>query len=144
MGGGEKVKLFIDCEFNEFKGELISMALVAENGKEWYEVLPCDNPKPWVERNVIPVLDKEPIPFREFQKSLYRFLKLFDRIHVIADWPEDVKHFCETLIISPGMRIDTPPLSFEIVREDFPSERPHNALADARGIMTYYKAKEVV
>ena len=27
------MNLFLDCEFNEFQGELISMALVAENGR---------------------------------------------------------------------------------------------------------------
>lgn len=42
------MRFFIDCEFNEFRGELISMALVAEDGREFYEVLPCPNPGAWV------------------------------------------------------------------------------------------------
>ena len=34
------MKLFLDCEFNGFGGELISMALVDENERYFYEVLP--------------------------------------------------------------------------------------------------------
>jgi hypothetical protein len=36
------------------------------------------------------------------------------------------------------MRINTPPLTMEIRRDDCPSEFPHNALADARGIRKFY------
>ena len=32
------MKLFLDCEFNGFGGELISMALVDENERYFYEV----------------------------------------------------------------------------------------------------------
>jgi hypothetical protein len=34
-----RMNLFIDCEFG---GKLISMAIVSEDGKEFYEVLPCE------------------------------------------------------------------------------------------------------
>ena len=47
------MKLFLDCEFNGFGGELISMALVDENERYFYEVLPCINPTAWVLDNVI-------------------------------------------------------------------------------------------
>ena len=36
------MKLWIDTEFNEYKGALISLALVAEDGREWYGVRFCD------------------------------------------------------------------------------------------------------
>lgn len=29
------MRLFLDCEFNEFKGALISMALISEDGREY-------------------------------------------------------------------------------------------------------------
>ncbi len=35
------MNLFLDCEFNGFGGELISMALVDEHGLFFYEVLEC-------------------------------------------------------------------------------------------------------
>lgn len=128
------MRIFIDCEFNEFKGDLISMALVSESGHEFYEVLDCPNPGEWVKVNVLPILNKRPVPFEIFQYKLYRFLNKFDFIHVVADWPEDIKHFCDALISGPGSRIDTPPLTMEVIRIDAYSTQPHNALADARGI----------
>jgi len=131
------MRFFLDCEFNEFKGELISMALVSEYDHEWYEVLPCENPGSWVKENVIPILNKKEISFKEFTKSLQNFLSQFQSIHIIADWPEDIAHFCNSLITGPGYRINTPPLTMEIIRIDAPSKLPHNALADARGIRDY-------
>jgi hypothetical protein len=57
-------------------------------------------------------------------------------VHLVADWPEDIQHFCEALITAPGLRIDTPPLTMEIRRDlDAVSALPHNALEDARAIM---------
>jgi len=128
------MRLWIDCEFNEFKGDLISMALVAEDGDEFYQVLHCENPGAWVAQNVMPILGKAPVGMGEFQVRLRAFLGQYPSIHVIADWPEDIKHFCDALITGPGYRLDTPPLTMEVVRIDADSELPHNALADARGI----------
>lgn len=52
------MRLFIDGEWNSFGGDLISLALVAEDGREWYEVLDCVDPHPWVAENVIPKLGR--------------------------------------------------------------------------------------
>lgn len=129
------MKIYIDTEFNEFQGELISMALVAESGQEFYEVLPCENPGPWVAENVMPILFKAPISKEALQLRLQHWLAQFPEVHLIADWPEDIQHFCQALITGPGMRINTPPLTMEIRRDlDAVSELPHNALADARAI----------
>jgi hypothetical protein len=129
------VRIWIDCEFNEFRGELISMALVAEDGREWYEVLPCAKPGPWVAEHVMPILGRAPIGRQYFTISLHAWLARFDAVHLIADWPEDIAHFCGALIIGPGMRIDTPPLTMEVRRDlDAISAIPHNALEDARAI----------
>ncbi len=135
------MRLFLDCEFNGFRGELISMALVSEEGHEWYEVLRCENPVPWVAENVIPIMEKPPISARALTSSLFMFLFQFEAIHVVADWPEDISHFCNALITGPGQRISTPPLTMEVVRVDSTSDLPHNALADARGIKTSILAK---
>lgn len=132
----QPTRLFIDCEFNEFKGDLISMAIVAEDGREFYEVTHCDQPGAWVAQHVMPILNKAPISMRELQAQLFLFLAQFEAIHVVADWPEDIKHFCDALITGPGMRMDTPPLTME-VRRDLDSELsavPHNALDDARAV----------
>lgn len=128
------MRVFLDCEFNEFEGDLISMALVAEDGQEWYEVVPCEKPGDWVAHHVMPILGKDAVPYRQMQLSLRIWLSRFDKVHVVADWPEDIAHFCRALITGPGFRIDTPPLTMEVLRVDAASELPHNALADARGI----------
>lgn len=125
--------IWIDTEFNEFKGQLISLALVASDGREFYEVVPCDNPGPWVATNVTPILGKAAIPYQLMQQRLQGWLMQFDTIHIIADWPEDIEHFCAALICGPGMRINTPPLTMEIRRDlNGASQLPHNALADAK------------
>lgn len=131
----------IDCEwdgFDSFKnrsGKLISMALVAEDGSEFYEVLKFNNLTSWVENNVVPVLYKEPIPYFEFQTKLSNFLNQFESFELVADWPEDITKFCEVLITGPGMRMNTPNFTMTIERIDTVSKIPHNALEDARALM---------
>jgi hypothetical protein len=133
------MRLWVDTEFNEFRGALISMALVADDGREWYEALPCEEPGPWVAQHVMPIIGKPPVGNGiDLALSLHAFLKQFDTVHIVADWPEDISHFCNALIVGPGMRIDTPPLTLE-VRRDLPntadiSAIPHNALEDARAL----------
>lgn len=137
------MRVWIDTEFNEFQGDLISMALVAESGEEFYEVLSCNNPGPWVKVHVLPIVGKAPIYMWQLQTRLHQFLAQFDKIHLIADWPEDIAHFCRALIVGPGERINTPALSMEIRRDlNAVSETPHNALADARAIRAVHMALE--
>ena len=134
------MKLFLDCEFNGFGGELISMALVDEEGHSFYEVLSCLDPVPWVAENVMPILAQEPVSFTEFQNKLGLFLNAYDAIHVIADWAEDLSLFTRSLIISEGRAIRTPPLTMELWTGEmcFSSEIPHNALSDARVLADSY------
>jgi len=133
------MRIVIDTEFNGFGGDLISMALVADSGDEWYEVLPCASPSSWVAEHVMPILGKRPVPdLGDLSLSLRDWLSRFDAVHVVADWPEDIAWFCRALITGPGQRIPTPSLTMEIRRDLPDSEKcsavPHNALEDARGI----------
>lgn len=130
------MRVYIDTEFNEFKGELISMALVAEDGNEFYEVLHCANPGSWVAKHVMPILDKKPVSLEIFQSKLQQFLFQYERIQLIADWAEDIKHFCQVLITAPGQCLNFPPIVMEIRRDlsSADSKVPHNALHDARAI----------
>lgn len=130
------MRLWIDCEFNEYKGQLISMALVDEMGRPFYEAVPCENPGPWVAKHVMPIINKAPLPdMAALAHELAAFLSIYSSVHIIADWPEDISHFCNALIIGPGRRVDTPPLTFEIDRNlpdtSVYSRIPHNALEDA-------------
>lgn len=127
--------LYIDTEFNSFKGALISIALVAQSGQEFYQSMGCASPDPWVAKHVMPVIGIEPMAKTVVQAVLQDFLMQFDSVHIIADWPEDIQHFCELLITGPGQRLNTPPLTMEVRRDlDAESRIPHNALEDARAI----------
>ena len=136
------MKLFLDCEFNGFGGELISMALVDENERYFYEVLPCINPTAWVLDNVIPVLNKQTIDLKEFQNVLFNFLNRYENIHIVADWPEDFSLFLTSLIIKQGSCMITPKLTMELWNSDASlaaeSRIPHNALQDAFALKRKY------
>ena len=136
------MKLFLDCEFNGFGGELISMALVDENEKYFYEVLPCMNPTSWVFNNVIPILNKQAIDLKKFKKNLFNFLNHYETIHIVADWPEDFSLFQTTLMLQQGVCMTTPKLTMELWESDtnltIDSEIPHNALQDAFALKRRY------
>lgn len=136
------MKIFIDCEWNDYKGELISMALVPVDGEPFYEVLPCHCPSEWVLKNVIPVLNKSPIPQDAFNERLIRFLDKYQDsdIEIVADWPEDIAHFCNVIVIGPGQRIGPKIMNFTVSpfcgNDD--SAVLHNALEDAIAIRNSY------
>lgn len=130
------MKIFIDCEFNGGNGALISMGLVDENGREFYEVLDCENPVPWVAENVMPILGKKPIPLLELQNRLWLYLSYYDKVHLIADHPADLGYFFNTVILdNMGKWLTLPPTSAELRPEiEYTSRIPHNALEDAKAI----------
>lgn len=127
--------LFVDCEFNGTMGGLISMGIVTEAGdRTFYEVVDLTEPvDPWVKDNVMPILEKEPIPYAAFQKRLHGFLGQFGKVHIIADHPEDIIRVNRALIISGGTFAKIQPITFEIIEElsAKASKVPHNAFHDA-------------
>jgi hypothetical protein len=56
------MKYYLDTEFNEFGGELISLALVREDGESLYLVYPepKDGYGEWVKDNVVPIISDLP------------------------------------------------------------------------------------
>jgi hypothetical protein len=132
------MNFWIDAEWNDFKGDLISMALVCEDGSEWYEVLECKNPSPWPAKHVMPVTQKRPVSKASMQASLSKYLAEYLAVHIIADWPEDIERFCALLITGPGemLGLNQTRLTFEINRDlhSNGSKIPHQALADARSL----------
>jgi hypothetical protein len=139
------MKIYLDTEFNGFAGELISMAMVAEDGKEWYETLiPTTRYTDWVQANVFPVLGKDGIFLSEFRASFLKFIRWFDRPTVICDWYSDAIHFFK-LFDGPTFEKST---SFEgafcVVRTP-PGEPkslvPHNALEDARALKIWHEGQ---
>lgn len=132
-----KNKIYIDCEFNGFAGELLSMALVADSGEEFYEVIEHNfwEMNDWVKQNVIPILNKEPIPAGRAWNRLWKYLSHFSDVVIIADHPADIKYFCEFIQNDRGGYMPCPNLEFKLVKGvNYSSDIPHNALEDARAI----------
>lgn len=139
------MKLWVDTEFNSFCGELISIGVVAEDGKSFYAVVEYDITKmnPWVLENVIPKLGEQPITLSRARTQLAAFLRQFPTIEVIADWPEDLAHFLNLQVLPNGTRFSTPPQTLTIVEKLEPvSSNPHNALSDAKALMEAFLAKK--
>lgn len=136
---------YLDTEFNEFGGELISLALVREDtGAYLYVATECKEPGDWVAANVIPIIDAPGADaVRILPNSFGRFIADFldgdQRPHIISDWPDDIRYFCQALITGPGEMVAIPALTFELRRVDaYPTMLPgavqHNALWDARAL----------
>jgi hypothetical protein len=141
------MRLFLDTEFNGFQGKLISMALVPEDtsAPEFYKELEIkDQLHPWVRDNVVPHLFLPPCSFSEFQNALGNYLWKIGECTIIADWPDDIRHFCESLITGPGMMMKfVNNIKFELdFGIDYISLVPHNALHDARAIREFYMGRE--
>jgi len=138
--------MWLDTEFNGWQGELISLALVAEDGREFYEVLGCNEPCVWVAQNVMPVLNKDSILEKTFQNKLDKWLGKYPKVEVIADWPDDIKYFCGVMVTGPGTYIRTPELTMKIVTHlpgtHETSLLPHNALEDAKALKKSHLAWE--
>ena len=140
------MKLFLDTEFNGFGVKLMSMALVPEDDRigSWYcELEMKDQLHPWVRENVVPHMILVPSTMAQFQASLSAYLLQFQQITIVADWPDDIRHFCESLITGPGERISIPTvIKFELdLSIKYESKVPHNALHDAIGIREYYRKR---
>lgn len=141
------MKLFLDTEFNGFGGKLMSMALVPEYDRvpSWYcELEMNDQLDPWVKENVVSHMILVPSTMSRFQASLSTYLLQFHEITIVADWPDDIRYFCESLITGPGERISIPTvIKFELdLSIEYESKVPHNALHDAIGIREYYRKRK--
>lgn len=141
-------RLFLDTEFNGFGGKLISLALVPEDPAipEFYKELEIkDQLHPWVKENVVPHLILIPCSNYQLQSHLANFLQSVGDCTIVADWPDDIRYFCESLITGPGLMIKVHnKINFELdLNIDYESKVPHNALHDARAIRdTYLKRIE--
>ena len=140
------MRYFLDTEFNGMGGDLISLALAAEDGRELYLAIQCNNPGPWAAANVIPIINCDgALPLMLVKTptmigmAVDAFMERDSDPVIIADWPDDIAYFCKTLITGPGEMVNIPSLKFEIIRVDaYPTMLPgaiqHNALWDARAL----------
>lgn len=138
---------YLDTEFNGFGRQLLSMALVREDGESLYAVLPAPaEPDPWVAQNVLPLMLGVPRAVRvchctadELPAYIQWFLEGDKAPRIISDWPDDIRYFCQAVITGPGQMISVPSLTFEVRRVDaYPTTLPdavqHNAWWDAMAL----------
>lgn len=156
------MKFFIDCEFNSFQGELISMAVVCDKG-ELYMVntefdVHGDSVHPWVKENVLPHVFQPHthafcVPVKDFKKHISRFF--YDKIKeeeiiIVADWWTDIEHFCNVMVGDMGSTVTLNKSrrytlivdrNIDSYADPLPGSVEHNALWDARNIKRAYEAK---
>ena len=144
------MRYYLDTEFNGFGGALISLGLVPEFGdEEFYVSLPLpEELHPWVEQHVVPYLRFVP-PAVDYQLSrehasrhLEAYLAADPEPMIIADWPDDLAHFCQLLLTGPGLMIELNGLHLELLNmpgfsASASSKVPHNALHDARALKAF-------
>jgi hypothetical protein len=149
------VRYFLDTEYNGIGGALLSLALVPDDGDEFYITLKTgERLAEWVERHVLPYLDCVPeqlacprLDRREAADALERYLHGDEDPVIVADWPEDVAQFCNLMITGPGDMVERRDLTFRLLPlSNFStaanSEVPHNALHDARALRDHYRTME--
>lgn len=136
------MKYYLDSEFNGLHGQLLTLALVREDGESVYYAFPVtEEITSWVADHVIPVIETaswvpKHVTRDDAAYMLGVFFKQDTNIIIVADWPEDVKYFSELMITGPGTMIDVPGITFEIHRVDaYPNDidglTQHNAYCDA-------------
>lgn len=132
------MKYYLDTEFDGWKGCLLSMALVREDGEARYWVLVNNEPtEEWVLENVEPHIHKGPAVLvcseADLSREIYRFLKKDEDIEICCDWPDDIKYFCDVIVFGPGKcrGLKRVRFTFDRTLGDYSSKVPHNAYYDA-------------
>jgi hypothetical protein len=132
-------RVFIDTEFDSFGGRLISIAVVGDQGEEYYGVVADTAVNPWVQEHVIPKLEQHPITLDQLREQIVSFLVWHFpecQLQVYADWPDDLAHFFSLLSEPNGVTRIVNPVVGIFTRPPVPPQpdNPHNALSDARAL----------
>jgi hypothetical protein len=149
------LRYFLDTEYNGIGGALLSLALVPDDGDDFYLTLRTDEPiNQWVEQHVVPYMDMVPEPLScprltraDAAVALERYLGHDGEPLIVADWPEDVAQFCNLMITGPGDMVELRNLTFRLTpMSNFStaanSKVPHNALHDARAFRDHVLSLE--
>lgn len=151
------MRYYLDTEFNGFGGDLLSLALVREDNFSLYLVYDFHGEyHPWVKENVVPILWNIPDkPYgiitsvdniNQGAVAIQHYLQHDNEPLIITDWPDDVRYFCQAIIVGPGRMVNIPQVDFAIRRVDaYPTVLEnavqHNALWDAYALKTLLEVK---
>jgi len=143
------VRYYVDTEFNGNEGQLLSIALVSQDGERkfyaeqhWHELI-----QPWVREHVVPLLAGAQMPRPYISKQMRKFLeKDSGLVTIVGDWPEDIVHVASLMLRDMGKR--NPPIQCRFLMLDLPgfntadhSAKPHNALDDAVCLREYVETQ---
>lgn len=138
------MSMFLDCEFDGHEGRLISIALVADDGDEFYEVMHdalINDTVDWVKNNVWPVLGKAPHEPWNFRERLQNYLRKHVGETIIADSPADFVYLlglCHEMKDNKYRYINLDLSMKFVISGSLKSKIPHNALEDAKALMEWY------
>jgi hypothetical protein len=145
---------FLDTEFNGFGGDLISLALAPADDRYpplYLALETVPQPDPWVAEHVLPLLHAGPVapcllPNRgAFGPAIAQYLLPRDMPVIVADWPDDIRLFCQALTLGNGESVRVPPIRFDMRPDLGPipplaAGVPHNALCDAMALRAHVLA----
>lgn len=147
MKRGKSLRYFLDTEFNGFGGSLISLGLVHEDGPSLYLVYGVPNlidtfVRDRVQPNLLSVPPSVVVRHVSQKDGAYAievFLHGDDDPQIIADWPEDLRLFCQALMLEPDVMVPITRLRFEMHRvtsypTDLAGAVEHNAWWDAMAL----------
>lgn len=138
--------MYLDTEVDGHGGPLISLALVGDDGAQWYGIFDAHCATEWVAENVAPQLYALPPTAvgdtTALLNSLCNFLSTREGCTIWADWPADFEHlmrlmcgrtYADSFMIRCTMRlIETP-------RGEPKPKYPHNALSDAIALRDWHQ-----
>ena len=145
----DAVRFYVDCEFDGHNGDLISIAMVREDGVGLHVIAEDARiTDPWVDENVIPILLSHHAAWTEIVTGnkvgtiLRTFLGGEQNPVIVADSPVDIGRFCRA--ISTGedggwQSVHLPRMTFEVHNVDcYPTRLEgavqHNAWWDAMAL----------
>lgn len=156
------MKIILDCEFTQLNAssKLISLALVAEDGRELYVELTdsyiISDCSDFVIEHVLPQLDLEACgcTVAEAKTMLAQFIGGFGEVvQICSDAPDwDWEFFCEMMYVDgkwPGNVRNQPGNLIQMLNEKIQDdgqdledqpELPHHALLDARQLAHIYRS----
>ena len=154
--------VFLDTEFTDFvRPDLISIGLVAEDGREFYAELDDyqrDNCNDFVRKNVVPLLGRVPGAICNRAELTGRLRAWFDSLPekttIIYDFAGDWQLLSKVMFsqqqlpptnFGEPLHLDNSTITHPVFEkalnftytQDWP---PHHALADARALMAGYRA----
>jgi hypothetical protein len=141
-------RFYIDCEFDGHNGPLLSLAIVAEDGRSIHIEVAARAVDPWVLANVVPLMDQHDatdctrVAPNQVGAMIRRFLEGCEQPVIVADSPVDIGRFCRALSTSDDggwASADFPRMTFEVYNVDcYPTDLPgaiqHNAWWDAMAL----------